>query len=162
MPSPNTFSIKPISELLSRVISDGDTVVDPFARDSKLATYRNDLSPDTTAEFHMDAAHFGAFLLARDVIADVVLFDPPYSPGQMVEVYQSVGITGTKTSQNARLYKEARDGMDSILRPGGIAVSFGWNSAGFGKGRGYEMLEILLVAHGGAHNDTICVVERKL
>jgi hypothetical protein len=31
-----------------------------------------------------------------------------------------------------------------------------------GKGRGYQMEELLLVAHGGAHNDTIVVVERKV
>ncbi len=27
--------------------------------------------------------------------------------------------------------------------------------------RGFTIEEILLVAHGGVHNDTICVVERK-
>jgi hypothetical protein len=26
---------------------------------------------------------------------------------------------------------------------------------------GFELLEILLVPHGGSHNDTICTVERK-
>jgi hypothetical protein len=31
-----------------------------------------------------------------------------------------------------------------------------------GKNRGFEIQEILLVAHGGNHNDTICVVEKKL
>ena len=31
-----------------------------------------------------------------------------------------------------------------------------------GNKRGYEIIEILLVSHGSAHNDTICVVERKL
>jgi len=49
-----------------------------------------------------------------------------------------------------------------MLRPGGIAVCCGWNSLGFGLTRGYEMLEILLVTHGGAHNDTIVTVERKV
>jgi len=39
-------------------------------------------------------------------------------------------------------------------------ISFGWNSGGIGKTNGFEILEILLVAHG-AHNDTICTVERK-
>ena len=28
--------------------------------------------------------------------------------------------------------------------------------------RGYELLEVLLVPHGGAHNDTIVTVERKV
>lgn len=31
-----------------------------------------------------------------------------------------------------------------------------------GKERGFEILEILLVCHGGAHNDTICLAERRI
>ena len=31
-----------------------------------------------------------------------------------------------------------------------------------GKNRGFEIVEILLVAHGGHHNDTICTVEKKI
>lgn len=42
------------------------------------------------------------------------------------------------------------------------ATFCGWNSAGFGKVRGYVFEEILLVAHGGAHNDTIVTVERRM
>lgn len=33
---------------------------------------------------------------------------------------------------------------------------------GIGKKNGFEIIEILLVAHGGMHNDTIVTVERKL
>ncbi len=51
--------------------------------------------------------------------------------------------------------------MDAILKPGGVALRFGWNSMGFPKGR-YERLETLLVNHGAAHNDTICTADRKL
>jgi hypothetical protein len=39
-----------------------------------------------------------------------------------------------------------------------VVLSFGWNSAGMGDF--FEPVELLLVAHGGAHNDTICVAER--
>jgi hypothetical protein len=28
-------------------------------------------------------------------------------------------------------------------------------------GKGWKQLEIMLVAHGGAHNDTICLAERR-
>ena len=30
-----------------------------------------------------------------------------------------------------------------------------------GKTKGFEIIEILLVAHGGWHNDTICTVDYK-
>lgn len=162
MPSPATFSIPPIRLLIDRWVCGAIVIVDPFARESRIATHRNDLDPESSAEYHMEAAAFCAELKMHGVHADAVLFDPPYSPRQMSEVYKKVGMAvGTHGTQNARLYKAVRDGLDSILRPGGIALSFGWNSAGFGKTRGYEIEEILLVAHGGAHNDTICVVERK-
>ena len=48
-----------------------------------------------------------------------------------------------------------------MIRPGGIVVSCGWNSNGMGIKRGYILREVLLVAHGGNHNDTICTVEQK-
>lgn len=160
MPSPSTFSIPPIAALLEKWVV-GPVIVDPFAGETTPATHTNDLNPERPAMYHMEAAAFCKVLSDEGVAADTVLFDPPYSPGQIVEVYKSVGLSVAKAGQNARLYKEVRDGLDVLLKPGGIALSFGWNSAGFGKGRGYEMLEILLVAHGGAHNDTICVVERK-
>ena len=47
------------------------------------------------------------------------------------------------------------------IKVGGKVISFGWNSGGLGKNRRFKIHKILLVAHGGLHNDTICVVERK-
>ena len=163
MPSPSTFSIAPIADLLERWLWDCDVIIDPFAGETSPATHTNDLNPDREAQYHLEAAEFCEVLQDEEVEADAVLFDPPYSPRQMSEVYARVGMGGGSAStQNARLYKEVRDGLYPLLRPGGVALSFGWNSAGFGKVRGFEIEEILLVAHGGAHNDTICVVERKL
>ena len=53
------------------------------------------------------------------------------------------------------------DALNFII-PGGIAISCGWNSIGMGKTHGFEIIEILLVCHGRAHNDTIVTVERKI
>lgn len=84
------------------------------------------------------------------------------SPRQVSEVYAGVGVKTTmKTTQTAVLYSECRARMDALIKPGGMAVSCGWNSTGFGKKYGYEMQEILLVPCGGAHNDYIVTVERK-
>ena len=161
MPSADTFSVPPIAAFIDRWY--GAPSVDPFARNSVVATYRNDLSPDTGAEYHMEALDFCELLHEQGVRAELVIFDPPYSPRQISEVYQSVGRAATtEDTQSPRLYREVRDALDLLLVPGGLALSFGWNSAGFGKARGYDPLEILLVAHGGAHNDTICVAERKI
>lgn len=159
MPSPNTFSIPPIAAFISRYLTTGVVSADPFARNSTLATYRNDLNPATVAPSHLDAEEF---LVTLGQPIDVLLFDPPYSPRQISECYQQVGrAVGVEGTQNAALYKRVRDAAMPLFRPGAVVLSFGWNSAGMGTGRGFEIEEILLVAHGGAHNDTICVAERK-
>lgn len=154
MPSSATFSVRPISSLLDRWLQDCAVVIDPFCGDSTRGTVRNDLRCGYEARF---------FLASLDCQADAVLFDPPYSPRQISESYKSVGLAvGQQETQSARLYKDVKDALDGLLRPGGIAICCGWNSAGFGIERGYRLEEILLVAHGGAHNDTIVTVERKL
>lgn len=91
---------------------------------------------------------------------DAVIFDPPYSPRQIAEVYKDIGLKPTmKDTQNAALYKRVREPMKRLLKPDGIALSFGWQSSGFGKD--WPTLEVLLVQHGGGHNDTICIAQRK-
>jgi len=95
--------------------------------------------------------------------AQAAIVDPPYSPRQMVECYNKVGMQkGVGGSQNAALYKRTRDALIPLLTPDAVVLSFGWNSAGMGTKRGFEIIEILLCAHGGGHNDTICVAEHRL
>lgn len=80
----------------------------------------------------------------------------------MSECYKSVGReVGMKDTQNGLLYKRIRDSIMSVLTPNAVVLSFGWNSAGMGEKRGFEQVELMLVAHGGGHNDTICLAERK-
>lgn len=164
MPSANTFSIKPIGEFVARYIaaSSGKSI-DPFARNNTHADRRNDIDPTTSTQFHMDAEEFCREASKRGAQCTLALFDPPYSPRQISECYKGIGreVT-TKDTQNAALYKRARDALDPLIVPGGICLSFGWSSNGMGKGRGYEIIEIFLLAHGGTHNDTICLAERKL
>jgi hypothetical protein len=164
MPSSETFSIKPIAELLDRWLPE-HAIVDPFARDSKRASYTNDLNPASTAQFHLDARDYLDDLLRGGLRGGMraALFDPPYSPRQVMECYQRVGRRfGREDGQNSRLYRETKDRIADLLQPGGIAISCAWNSVGFGKCRGFELEEILLVSHGAAHNDTIVTVERKV
>lgn len=162
MPSADTFSIPCVSALLDKYLKECAVVVDPFARNSTRGTLRNDLNPQTTAEHHMDARDFCRVLRDRGIVADAVLFDPPYSPRQIAECYAGIGKKVTREdTQNARTNREVRSELTALLRPGGVAISFGWNSGGFG-GASYATEEIMLVPHGGAHNDTIVVVERKL
>jgi hypothetical protein len=162
MPNADTFSVKPIGDFVRRYLDASAVSVDPFARDKRWATYTNDLSPDTQAEFHMDAQAFLEEMGRRGVSADLAIFDPPYSPRQISECYKSVGLeVGMKETQSALLYKRVRDALMPILAPNAVVLSFGWNTVGMGKGRGFEIEEVLLCCHGGAHNDTICMAERR-
>lgn len=164
MPNPDTFSIKPIALLLQEYLANAELVVDPFARNSTYANITNDLDPRTTAYFHWDAVEFLEVLATvAEGLIDAVLLDPPYSPRQVKECYDSIGLhVSTKDTQTAHLYKECKDRIAKALKVGGLCICFGWNSVGMGIKRGFVLVEVLLVCHGGAHNDTIVTVERKL
>lgn len=162
MPNHDTFSIKPIGEFVKRYLASSTVSIDPFARNKDWATWTNDLNPDTTAQYHLDAEAFLDLLAEKGVKSDLVIFDPPYSPRQISECYKSIGMeVGMKETQSAVLYKRVRDKIESVLTPDGIVLSFGWNSVGMGIKRGFQIKEILLCCHGGAHNDTICLAESK-
>lgn len=158
MPCRDTFSIKPISDLLDRYCH--GMVVDPFARNSKRGTITNDLDHETSAEFHEDALVFMKRI--DDGCADVVLFDPPYSPRQISESYKKCGLSVNKQTTDSSFWSSLKGEISRVTRIGGISITFGWCSNGIGKRNGFEIVEIMLVAHGSWHNDTIVTVERKV
>ncbi len=94
-------------------------------------------------------------------MADLVLFDPPYSPRQISECYKGVGREVGMRDTQSSFWSNIKDGIAPIVAPGGIVLSFCWNSNGMGKKHGYEIIEIMTVAHGGWHNDTICMAEQR-
>lgn len=162
MPSADTFSVPPIWCFVKRYLMNSKVSIDPFARNSRLATYRNDLNPETAAEHHMDAEKFLLMLAEKGVKADVIIFDPPYSPRQISECYKAVGLeVGMKETQSALLYQRVRDAIIPVTTDDAVVLSFGWNSVGMGDKHGFEPIEIMLCCHGGAHNDTICLAEKR-
>ncbi len=162
MPNADTFKMKPVSDLLDVTLGARAETVDPFSRTSMRAKWRNDLDPSFGHEFSLDAVDFAAELTRRNVRLDGVYFDPPYSPRQISECYRGVGRTvGTAETQSGALYSSVRDLLSPLCNVGTVAVSFGWNTAGFGLERGWALLEVMLLCHGSAHNDTIIVVEQK-
>ena len=158
MPNSNTFSVKPIKELIKRYLN--GIVIDPFANQNKLATITNDLDPQYDTDYHMDATEFLKML--DDNSADVVLWDPPYSPRQIMECYKKLNMTVNMQTTQASYWAKQKEQIARIIKPNGIVITCGWNSGGIGKKYGFEIVEILLVAHGGWHNDTIVTVERKI
>ena len=93
---------------------------------------------------------------------DMVLYDPPYSPRQVSECYKKLGMTVNMQTTQASYWGNQKKEVNRIIKDNGIVITCGWNSGGIGKKYGFEIVEILLVPHGGWHNDTIVVVERKI
>lgn len=158
MPNKNTFNIKPINQLLKEEMSDG-LWIDPFANTNKFATITNDLNKDYDTDYHMDALDF--MKIFDDASVDGVLYDLPFSPRQVSECYNNVGITVTWDTTKASFWGNHKKEISRIVKVGGKVISFGWNSGGIGNKYGFTIKRILLVAHGGWHNDTICTVEIK-
>ncbi len=157
MPNKNTFSIKPIGELIERHLSGKS--IDPFANSNKLATVTNDLNTEFDTCHHLDALDF--LKMFEDESIDTVLFDPPYSPRQVSECYKSLNMSVNMQTTQASFWGSMKKEISRIVRPKGKAITCGWNSGGIGKTAGFKQLEILLVPHGGWHNDTIVTVEQK-
>lgn len=143
MPNKRTFQIKPIKELIYEIRRENSihVFIDPFPYPYKrdAIDYLSDMDDESLQG---------------------ILFDPPYSPRQLKECYDSIGETLTDTKSS--VWAKWKNLIARKIEIGGICISFGWNTNGLGKKRGFEIVEILLVAHGGNHNDTICTVEKKL
>lgn len=160
----DSFDCKPLGDIVKRYLVLSNVSIDPFSRNKRWATYTNDINPHTQAEYHLDARLFLDNLISRGVTADLVILDPPYSQVQVSRSYHSAGkdYQPFGDDNNAVLYRQVRNKVDTLLVIEGVVLSFGWNSVGMGRKRGYILEEILLVCHGSAHNDTIVTVERKI
>lgn len=139
MPNHKTFEIPPIKKLLDEETLPGN-IIDPFPH-----------------PFQKDALEYLKGIERESQVN--VRFDPPYSQRQLREMYDSAGLA--LDEMNNGYWSKCRIEIARILKPGGRAISFGWNSAGIGKNLGFRQYRILLVAHGSQHNDTIVTCEVK-
>ena len=163
MPSADTFDVQPIGNFVKRYLRDSRVSVDPFARNKRWATHTNDLNPETAAEYHMSALEFLQMLKARNVQADLIIFDPPYTLHQVKQCYESIGKSFMlDDAQQAGVWSREKELCYDLLTVGGIFLHFGYHSNGMGKARDTQLEEMLIVAHGGNHNDTLCIAERKI
>ena len=145
MPNARTFQIKPIKELLDYEFGHDYTdidYVDVFPFESKVDCF------DYLASYD-------------DNSVNRLALDPPYTKRQVSEHYKKNGgkVTGWHTSSGWTA--KVKDEVARIMKPGGKVISFGYNTCGIGKTRGFEIIRILDVCHGGDHYDTLCTVEVK-
>jgi len=170
MPNSRTFKIKPIQELILKYKPVSGVVLDPFANEASISKYfndnqflkyfSNDLDTQYETDYNLEAQDFIG--LYDDNCVDLVLYDPPYSGRQVSECYKKIGRSVNMEDTNSGYWTKFKKEISRVIKPNGIVISFGWNSNGIGKKYGFEIIEILLIAHGGGHYDTICVVEKKI
>jgi len=159
MPTPWTFGMKPVKVILDEYVGDGEGWIDPYAGKSSRARISNDHNPAMKALYCMEAIDFVKALKGK---FEGVLFDPPYSFTQIERHYKRLGRPVTKETTRMGFYEKVKSVICEKIKLGGYAISFGWNTSGFGKARGFRIIEIMAIAHGGSRNDTLVTVEKKV
>jgi hypothetical protein len=144
-----TFAVKPIREWVESNCE--GKVLNLFAGITKLNVdeVRNDLNEESIAEYHIDAVQFLRGWTGEKF--DTVLLDPPYAYRKSMEMYNGIVCSP---------FKQLKDELIKVLKPGGKVITFGYHSNTMGKQRGFTVEKICLFSHGGAIHDTIASVER--
>jgi len=138
-PNKRTFTIPPVRRLLKQEIK--EPCLDPFPY-----------------PYSKDALEY--LRKVPDRSANTVLYDPPYSQRQLKESYENQGLAYSDEMGNSGYWSKMEKQISRVLMPGGICIKFGWNSGRIY--RGFEIIRILLVCHGGHHNDTIVTIQKKM
>ncbi|MBY0522770.1 MAG: helix-turn-helix domain-containing protein [Gemmataceae bacterium] len=149
VPNADTLRILPIAELLRLFVGKGQGWADPFAGQRSPAEHRNDLKP----RHHGEAADFlGRF--ADESLQGIIL--------DQTSRLRSINDDGRGAdSTTADTWQVKAVAVKKIV-PGGLAICCGRNSSGLGTERGFELIHVLDVRHGGDHADTIVTVEIKV
>ena len=101
------------------------------------------------ADYYMDAFEFVSTWKGKKF--DTVILDPPYRIRKSMEKYHGCVVSS---------YQKIRRNLVKILTRNATVISLGYNSSSIGLG--FEKKEICLVHHGGAHNDTIILLEKRV
>lgn len=112
---------------------------------------RNDVDVDMPAEYHVDAYEFVSTWEGEKF--DTIILDPPYNLRKAREKYGDRYIGS---------FTKVKNELVNILNDDGHIISFGYDSVGMSKSRGFRKIAIALVVHGGDHNDTIVLVEERI
>ena len=86
-----------------------------------------------------------------------ILYDEKIRVGGLVKE----GSINKKNTTINFIITDLKNEIARVVKSGGKVISFGWNSGGIGKKNGFDIERILLVPHGGPHNDTIVTVDIK-
>jgi len=155
-PNHHTFLMPPIAKIFSKYYTAGEWA-DPFCGCNSPAKHTNDLNPDIPAGSHIDALEFLKGF--SDNSLDGVLYDRPYSSYQANQMYEGIG---ADMAHNNTWLTNIRKEIARTIKPGGLCLTFCWNTQGIGTKNGFEIEHIYIINHGDFRNDTLVTVERKI
>lgn len=112
--------------------------------------HRNDLNPDIDADTHHDVAELADHLDPQSF--DTVVFDPPFDDLQAADKYDSL-----RADNVLAAFRQ----FSQLLRPGGLVITFGWNSWGMRSHAGFDREETVLFQRGPVKRDVIATVDRR-
>lgn len=119
--------------------------------DSDTTVIRNDINPDHEADTHIDFRQLDQEFAAESF--DGIVFDPPYTTNQSQETY---GV------DDAGFYEpEAKEALDTLLKPGGVFIQFGYTTTIMPPKKGCEMEKVTLFNTLGDQDDYIAAVSTK-
>jgi hypothetical protein len=126
-------------------------VLNLFAGKTRLSVdeYRVDISPEHGPDLVSDAFDF---VTSTGMKFDTIILDPPYNLRKSREKYQGRYVGSFTKIKNA---------IPAILNDNGIVITYGYDTVGMGRNRGFRKEAVLVVCHNGDHNDTLVVLDRK-
>lgn len=168
------FTIPKIRAILNKHIRNaheaykGDFLaVDPFARnaftneDANFIT--NDLNPEFDCDHNLEFNDFGQLMETLDKKFQLVFFDPPYNLTLLKRHYDGIG-KNLRQWQTHNMWRRGKDALARCVAHGGIVISFGYHTKGFGARRGFEKIAVYnfeCVARADQYN-LLVTVEQKL
>ena len=118
----------------------------------KINETRVDIDPKMPADYHMPAEEFLELAIAKGWRYDTVILDPPYNLRKSREKYNG---------RFVGCFTKLKDLITTIVVDGGLVLTFGYDTAGMTRKRGFQKREIWVIYHAGDYNDTLCVVDQK-
>ena len=147
-----TFEYEPARELVESLLA--GRVLNACAGKTKLRhdaeIVRNDLNPDRDADTHHNVEEIAEFFPPQSF--DTVVFDPPFDDHQADDKYDGI---------HAKNIYAALEGFETLVRPGGRVLTFGWNSWGMKSFSAFEREDTHLLQRGPVLRDVIVTVDRR-
>jgi len=124
-------------------------VLNLFAGKTRLDSneFRVDSNEEMDADWYGDALDF---IKTTKMKFDTIVLDPPYNLRKSREKYKGKYIGS---------FTKIKNELEQVLNSKGRIITFGYDTVGMSKSRGFKKIAICLVCHNGDHNDTLCLVE---